>query len=309
MLRGSRASIAVSVLVAGGLAAVGLVATAGVSQAARVPKVRPLYVSLGDSYSIGFQPGVGGTGGTPGYTAFVAKRQRMQLENFGCGGATTNSILNTIGCRDPAATDAVLYSSTTQEAAALSFIAAHPGNVGLITVSIGGNDITSCAGSPNPVTCITTATNKIRANVTTLVTNLNSALASAKDTNAKIVGLTYPDVVLGTFVFPPGSPNVTLAQESIAAFDVFLNPTLKSVYTAVPEGTFVNVTQAPYRRATAGDDTPLTKRSVFPHFGRIPNAVGEICQLTHFCTSGNIHANTKGYNFIGRLIVADLRSH
>ena len=34
-------------------------------------------------------------------------------------------------------------------------------------------------------------------------------------------------------------------------------------------------------------------------------AVGEVCQLTYFCTQGNIHAHTSGYDFIGSLVVAD----
>ena len=38
-------------------------------------------------------------------------------------------------------------------------------------------------------------------------------------------------------------------------------------------------------------------------YGRLPVAVGEVCQLTYFCTQGNIHAHTTGYNFIGSLVV------
>ena len=34
--------------------------------------------------------------------------------------------------------------------------------------------------------------------------------------------------------------------------------------------------------------------------------MAEVCQLTYFCTLGNIHANSKGYEFIGKLIVAHL---
>ncbi len=41
-------------------------------------------------------------------------------------------------------------------------------------------------------------------------------------------------------------------------------------------------------------------------YGKIPAAVAEICQLTYFCSQGNIHANTTGYTFIGKLIVAHL---
>ncbi len=160
-----------------------------------------MYLCVGYSYSVGFQPtaisSADPTGGTPGYTAYVANHEQMTLENFGCGGATTSSIIGGIGCKDPAAIDAVLYPITTQEQAALDFIAAHPGQVGLITISIGGNDVTGCTQSnaTAAAACLTTADNKITTNVTSLVSSLNTALSSAGDT-VRIVGLTYPDVIL-----------------------------------------------------------------------------------------------------------------
>src|ERR1700688_1064195 len=83
----------------------------------------PYYLSLGDSYSVGYQPGLGATAG---YTAYVAKKLKMQLENFGCGGAPPGSILTAIGCLESgfgpvAATNVAPYHSITQEAAAMAF--------------------------------------------------------------------------------------------------------------------------------------------------------------------------------------------
>jgi lysophospholipase L1-like esterase len=306
MRRRSALSVTVAVLLAGLVAVVGLAVTPGVSQASRVP--HKYYLSLGDSYSVGYQPGVGATAG---YTAYVAKKSKDQLENFGCGGATTTSILTATGCLESgfgpvAATDAVPYPTTTQEQAAVDFINAHPGQVGLITISIGGNDVTSCANAANTVACVVAATSTITTNVTALVGSLKSALAANGDTTANIVGLTYPDVILGDYVFPAGSPNVSLANLSVTAFDSLINPALKSVYTSVTGGSFVNVTTAPYKLATAGDDTPLTTTTKLKPYGVIPDAVWEICKLTYYCSLGNIHANTKGYTFIGKLVAADL---
>ncbi|HEY5383676.1 MAG TPA: hypothetical protein VIJ56_00440, partial [Acidimicrobiales bacterium] len=75
------------------------------------------YVSLGDSYSVGYQPD---RGSTPGYTVVVAKATRLTLVNFGCGGATTTSLVSSIGCPDvlPHTTGGVTYPTTTQEAVA-----------------------------------------------------------------------------------------------------------------------------------------------------------------------------------------------
>ena len=66
----------------------------------------------------------------------------------------------------------------------------------------------------------------------------------------------------------------------------------------------MDVTQAPYKKATAGDDsTALVKLAPY---GKVSAALWEVCTLTYFCSMGNIHANTKGYDFIGGLIVAKL---
>ncbi len=266
----------------------------------------PYYVSLGDSYSIGDQPG---KGATPGYTAYVARMQKLQLANFGCGGATTTSIISSIGCGQPAATDAVPYPTETQEQAALDFIGQHPGQVSLVTVSIGGNDVTACAnaGSTSAIlTCVENADNGITANVGSLVSSLSQALATNGDASTRIVGLTYPDVILGDWVYPKGATNQNLASLSVAAFDSLINPTLDKAYTSVADGSFVNVTDAPFKKATAGADTPLTTTMMLKLYGKVPAAVGEVCRLTYYCSQGNIHANTRGYVFIGQLIDASL---
>lgn len=304
-------SVGLSVLMAASVAVVGLVASPGVSQAAN--KKPPLYyLSLGDSYSVGYQPtDITNSSGvsTPGYTAYVAKKEKMQLENFGCGGATTASILYTIGCPGlTAATDAVPYPATTQAAAALAFInaSANAGKVGLVTVAIGGNDVTKCAKQATItliLACVNTADASITTNVGSLVTSLDTALAAAGDTTAKVIGLTYPDVILGSWVNPGGTAGQSLATDSVAAFDFLINPTLSAAYGAT---NFVNVTTAPYKQATAGDDTPLTTTQKVKPYGVVPAAVAEICNLTYYCKQLNIHANTKGYKFIGKLIVAHL---
>jgi lysophospholipase L1-like esterase len=285
-----------------GIAAIGVVA--GSVPVGAAP-THPYLLSLGDSYSIGYQPG---TGGTPGYTAYVANHLRLHQENFGCGGATTTSLLQSPGCVDPASQDAVPYSGITQEQAALAFIAAHPKSVRLITISIGGNDFDSCSTAA----CVEAAMPAMGTNLAALLGSLKTALAQASDSHAKIIGITYPDVDLGLYVFPAHpatAANIALAKTSILAFDALINPTLAKAYNSVSGASFVNVTSAPYKAAVRGDDTPLTRTELVPPYGRLPVAVGEVCQLTYFCTQGNIHAHTDGYDFIGSLIVARYREH
>jgi lysophospholipase L1-like esterase len=278
-----------------------VVALPGVSHATATG---PYDLSLGDSYSIGYQPGIGGT---PGYTGYLAAKLALQPVNFGCGGATTTSLLHSVGCGDPASQNPYLYPKNTQEQAALNFIAAHKGQVKLITISIGGNDFDSCSSA----SCVEAAMPTMEKNIESLVKSLNTALTKAKDASATIIGITYPDVDLGLFVYPtqpPSSASQTQARQSILAFDALINPTLKKAYLTVSRDHFVNVTSAPYGKAAKGDDTSLSITETVNPYGTVPVAVGEICQLTYFCSQGNIHANTAGYNFIGKLMLAEYRS-
>jgi lysophospholipase L1-like esterase len=257
------------------------------------------YVSIGDSYSIGYQPAPA-VSLRLGYTRYVvaAEKKRgihLTLVNFGCGGATTASLLTTTGCPDPAppALGGVPYSTVPQATAATQFITAHRGHIALITVSIGGNDITMCAAAPSPVSCVAGEVPTVAKNVTTLLTSVRAAAGK----KVPIVGLTYPDVILGAWVHPPVSQS--LASLSVVAFKAVINPTLKRTYQA-KGGTFVDVT------AATGAYTPLTKTAVVPPYGRIPVAVADVCTYTWYCSEANIHPHTVGYQLIGKLIVAAL---
>lgn len=280
-----------------GLVAVGLVALPGATQASgATSRAKPTYyVSVGDSYSVGYQPGVGAT---TGYAGYVAKKTHLTLANFGCGGATTTSIIDTVGCPDllPHTAGAHLYPATTQAAAAEAFITAHRGHIGLITASIGGNDVTACAAQANPLPCVSTAVTSIDQNVTTLATGLRAAAGP----KVSLIGLTYPDVFLGTYVYPTlpaTAPRMALASASVVAFKSLINPALAKAYAAAG-GAFVDVT------AATGAYTPLTTTVTVAPYGTIPRAVARVCTLTWFCAVGNIHATNGGYTLIGKLVTA-----
>ena len=268
----------------------------GAGQAAQAAGTsKTYYVSLGDSYSVGYQPD---RGSTPGYTVVVAKATRLTLVNFGCGGATTTSLVSSVGCPDvlPHTTGGVTYPTTTQEAAALSFLNAHRGHIGLITVSIGGNDVTACASQSNPISCVAGAVSGITKNVTSLA----AALRAAAGPKVPLIGLTYPDVILGSYVYPThpaGAAALSLAKLSVVAFKSLINPALTKAYGSA-QGSLVDVTKA------TGAYVPLTKTVHSRTYGTIPAAVASVCTLTWFCAQGNIHATTKGYTLIGNLVVA-----
>jgi lysophospholipase L1-like esterase len=289
-----RVPAAVIAALAIGAAFVGTLALPGAAAAAPKNGGTTYYVSLGDSYSVGYQPVLGAT---PGYTAYVARKTRLTLVNFGCGGATTTSILHDVGCPDvlPHTAGGMTYPTTTQAAAAEAFITAHAGHVGLITVSIGGNDVTACASAASPVSCVATADT----NITTNVTALGQGLRAAAGPKVPIIGLTYPDVILGEYVYPsvPATASrISLAKLSVIAFKSLVNPTLAKAYRQ-SNAAFVDVT------AATGAYIPLTKTTSLKPYGTIPVAVANVCTLTWFCALANIHARSVGYSFIGKLIV------
>jgi lysophospholipase L1-like esterase len=278
---------------AAALAATSLVVLSGVARAGTAGPT--YYVSVGDSYSVGYQPGIGAT---TGYAGYVTKKTHLTLANFGCGGATTTSIIDTVGCPDvlPHTAGGHLYPTMTQAAAADAFLSAHRGHIGLITVSIGGNDVTACAAQANPIPCVGTAVTSIDQNVATLAAGLRTAAGP----KVPIIGLTYPDVILGSYVYPAQpatAARMALAAQSVVAFKTLINPALAKAYAAAG-GVFVDVT------AATGAYTPLTTTVTVAPYGTIPRAVAQVCTLTWFCAVGNIHATTTGYALIGKLVAA-----
>ena len=265
----------------------------GTAQAAA--KSPTYYVSLGDSYSVGYQPSLGAT---PGYASYVERHTGLTLVNFGCAGATTSSLMYTVGCPVPLPHTAggQSYPSTTQASAALEFITAHRGHIGLITVTIGGNDVVPCATKSNPASCVLTAAGGISSNVGQLAVLLRAAAGP----KVPIIGSTYPDVILGTYVYPthPASASaIGLAKLSVTAFRSIINPTLAKAY-AKSSGTFVDVTKA------TGAYTSLARTIHTNTYGTIPVPVASVCSLTWFCARGDIHPRNPGYTLIGRLIVS-----
>jgi hypothetical protein len=269
--------------------------------AASTPKVVEYYVSLGDSYAAGFQPtGPKGAGHTTtnGFAYQVpalasARGYHLTLVNFGCGGATTASLLTTPGCPllGPGAPH---YPRQSQAAAAEAFLRQHQGKIGAVSVSIGGNDVTDCASSADPIGCVASAVTTINANLAILL----PALRAAAGPGVPMVGITYPDVVLGDYLSSKAADR-TLAALSVTAFQSVINPALQKQYAAVG-ASFVDVT------AATGAYTPFAQTTQLAPYGTIPIAVAKVCQLTYFCQYGDIHPRTVGYTEIATLVTAAL---
>jgi lysophospholipase L1-like esterase len=285
-------------LVAVLVAALSLLALPAAAQAA---KAKPqYYVSLGDSYAAGYQRFSATDARTTrdgfAYQLVGKARKRgykLKLVNFGCGGETSVSILERkTKCAGPGP-GGVSYTGITQATAAERFLRKHRGRVALITVSIGGNDVTACAREADPVACVAPAMEKVKANGKKLLERVRKAAGP----KARIVGITYPDVILGEWVGE--NPNRSLAELSVVAFRSLLNPALKEMYRSV-KGRFVDVTKA------TGAYTPLEQTTTLAPYGEIPLAVARVCELTAYCAYRDIHPNRRGYGIIADLVAKTL---
>jgi lysophospholipase L1-like esterase len=167
------------------------------------------------------------------------------------------------------------------------------GRVALITVSIGGNDFTRCARVPpaEAPACVVAAMETIRANLAPTL----RALREAAGREVPIVGLTYPDVLLGELVLG----NRALAELSLVAFRSIINPAYAELYGAAG-ARFVDVT-AGFRAYE-----PFERTTELEPYGTIPVAVATICRLSYYCALRDIHLNTKGYGRMARLIARAL---
>ncbi|MBJ7332754.1 MAG: hypothetical protein JHC95_22860 [Solirubrobacteraceae bacterium] len=281
--------------------AIALVAALAIPSAADAATKSQYLVSLGDSYAAGYQAtGIGTGKNTRNGFAYqvpgLAKKRgyKLKLVNFGCGGATTTSILGEklkagAKCLGPGAPT----FTGTQIAAAEKFLKANRDEVGLVTVSIGGNDVTACAKAESAVDCVGKAIPKLEKNVKALVKRLRAAAGP----KVRITGITYPDVILGAWVGE--NPNQDLAKLSVVAFKSLMNPALKKAYEGV-DGKFVDVTTA------TGAYTPLEQTTELAPYGVIPTAVAEACRLSFYCQYRDIHATTEGYRIIADLVAKTL---
>ena len=285
-----------------GFAVLVVVLALGAATASAKPAAngRQFFISLGDSYSVGYQSDVGHTtlnGPASQLVKLATKRgYRFKLVSFGCGGATTTSMLTQLDCpmaaRLPGAAG---YPGTTQVQAAVAFIKHHPGKVGLVTISIGGNDIDGCLANADPLGCVAANMPTATANLTKIVKQLRAAGGKGM----QIIGSTYPDVALGAWVLPSfGDNRFTVAAESVTAFQQLINPGLKRAYSSVG-AKFVDVT------AATGAYGPFVTTND-PTYGTIPVPVATVCRLTFFCTRVDIHMTTPGYAVIARLEAAAL---
>lgn len=253
----------------------GLWGARGAAAAGSVSPPKQYYMSLGDSLAYGFQqakfnselPTVDATTFV-GYTDYFARMLRtfdpgLQVVNYGCVGETTSSFLT--GCAWSQDQHLPLHDAYTgsQLNAALTFLAAHPGQVSPITIALGSNDVNHLVGQCGGLTNLSCVASGLPATVNLMTGNLAKIIGALRQASPN------SEIILMNFYNPYGA--VDASTNTLA---VGVNKALAALAAA----TGVRV---------ADNLTP---------FNLTPPQPQRVCQLTLFCTSlHDIHPSDAGY--------------
>ena len=195
----------------------------------------------------------------------------LQLDNLGCGGETTTTMLNGGRCTK--------YATGSQLGDAEQLL--NTGSVAFVTIDIGGDDVLGCApGGTINETCFATGLAKIETNLPLILAGLRSASSTVP-----IVGLLYYDPFLEFWLNGPtgqqeARQSVTLAKQ--------LDDALASIYQqygVTVTSAFTSFHTSNFRGTGTWNGQTL------------PTNVATICNWTLMCTSGgtNVHTNNTGY--------------
>ncbi len=264
------------------------------------------YLSLGDSLSVGDQPNAKGVTLPTNqgyadqlYSVLKGANANLRLEKLGCPGETTHTfnLGGICGYKGD-----VRYSLTAhtgaQLAAAIAFLRAHKGQVPLITIDNGANDLNACIALgviSKIVQCLTPVFPAIEKNLAFTLSVLRK-----NDPHATIVGMSYYDPELADWLTGPSGQQ--FAGASIVLARQF-NQLLEGDYTAA-NMRFADV-------FTAFDTADMKDMVSVPGLGKLPKDVALICGWTWECVpppvGPNEHANKAGYGVISLAFQASLR--
>ena len=279
---------------AGRVASLLLVALALVLPAPAAAKLKPVYmVGLGDSLSRGVQDNGQGTSilTDRGYNDVLYAQLRKRIPNLklvklGCPGESTTSYLT--GKGNVAGLDCKPKGGS-QRKAAEAFLTAHrrAGNLALVTLDVGNNDLAGCLKDGQiDGACLSTGIRAVQKNLPVIVKGLRKAAAK----RTPIAGATFYDPFLALYL-DPSTRAVALASASVA----------KDVNTKVAAA--LGTAKLRIARIDEAFETYTTDTTTTYNGQEVPVAVRRVCELTWMCAQGNIHANDAGY----RLMAATFR--
>jgi lysophospholipase L1-like esterase len=257
------------------------------------------YLSLGDSLAQGMQPNSAGLtlNTDQGYAdqLYAIEKPRipgLKLVKLGCGGETTTSFLTGRGNAGDALLLGCAPAGGSQIVAAERFLRSHhrAGEVALLTLDIGANDVDGCAReSAIDTPCVIAGAEHISTNLPVIMRRLRRAAAPG----TPMAAMTLYDPFLQLYLTPGGR------GEAIAS-DAYANNVNQGLTRLYRAGAFrVAHVDAAFRTYDISRKTSLPGQSL-----RVPVAVAEVCRLTWMCAPApvgpNIHANRAGYGVIAQ---------
>lgn len=266
-------------------------------------------LALGDSLAAGYQPtdglvpppkdpatGYSDTGYPGSYPADIAAARHLRLADLACPGETTRSMTGSPAIGACTTVYRGEFHASSQLAAATTFLSDHRGEVALVTLDIGANDIDGCVSSHGvSLACLSAAQATIGSQLPPIVAGIEKALR-VDDPATPLIAMNYYDPFLSLAYAPGGLTGSTFAALSVGATDAF-NRRLADVYkrASVP---VANVAGA-FR---TGSVLPTTRYA--GHL--LPIDVADVCRWTFMCplphstSRPDIHADTVGYRVIAR---------
>lgn len=254
------------------------------------------YVSLGDSLSVGTMPDAQGHDhiSQRGYAEAIKPvlgrtLSNLHLVKLGCSGETSSSLIHG---------DRTCYRrrGDTQLGEATAFLRSHRGQVALVTVDVGTNDVERCgSGGTLDRGCLRRGLAGLQRNMQTILSGLSSA---AGPNPPPLLGLNSYDPMLAYWVTGPGGPS--RARATLPLFDA-LNSSLARAFRA--NGfTLVDVAGR-----FSGHD--FSNHGTSPGFV-VPRAVDRVCRWTFSCSPPprdlDDHANPTGYRVIAGSILGTM---
>ena len=247
-----------------------------ISGVAPAPTGAVYYLALGDSLATGYAAGPG-----EGYVDLLAHHYAdrwpgLTLVDYGCSSETTTSMMDGSICR---------FGGKSQLDAATDFLAAHPGQVAMITIDIGGNDVVFCSDA----TCFNDALSTMDANLATILGRLRAAAGPA----TPMFGMNYFDPLLNHWF--AGADGEAYARGTVTLTDS-INSHLVADYSAAG---------APVADVAGPDGYAVDDFTVVASpWGDIPLNVRNACSwLDIGCVVGSVgsfgdDANAAGYQVI-----------
>ena len=270
--------------------------TAATVTAAGTPSNARYYVALGDSLSTGYQPTLRGEGieTHSGYVDDIYWREQryshnLELVDFGCPGDTTSSLMTGIGNYALARRLRCNRTYGSQLKAAIEFLHTHRrrGQVPLITLDIGINDLNRCARLIYPSRCLGAGQRAIATNLPRIL----RALRAAAPAGTKFAAMTLYDTYLGKRRAQGASP--TSAADFLGA------------YRQANARILADDDAAGFRTANVAaafrtyDTAPIVWRGAW-----VAADIARTCVLTWSCSpppiAHNIHPDGRGYRVIAR---------